>query len=161
MSYDYDGESYLGWTDDDSMGYKDRTGKAAPKPPAQVLTPAADRIQCDLCGLYLKKSAMRTHLSRKHGKGRVVECDLCDYKTHYTNHMSRHKAQKHGIRDGSFVKMCLVCGYDHVDIRRLKTHIKKHHGDDALDEFEHYDWSNHNPDTHQFAEPNPQRKTAI
>lgn len=114
------------------------------------------KIKCNLCGTMVKKSNMKIHKARKHGQGKLYECEHCDYTTFYGSHLPIHLKRKHDI-DSEIVKLCLVCGYECFSNSQMQSHISKSHGDEELERWNNYDWSKHDPDSHVFAESKPKK----
>lgn len=109
----------------------------------------APSIVCDLCGLSMKPLSLKKHKQVKHGLGKLYQCESCDFQTRNRNGFVVHLKRIHNIGyDRS--KVCLICGYTHLDTAGIKSHVLKMHGQAELERWINYDWSKHNPDTHVF-----------
>lgn len=66
--------------------------------------------------------------------------------------------RKHDVGSDDMLKFCLVCGFDCLTKAQVQSHVLKIHGQEELDRWNNYDWSQHDPDTHVFTMPKPERK---
>lgn len=114
-------------------------------------------VICDMCGLNIRKTWIKQHKNRKHGMGKVHQCELCGLKTSYKNTLTTHMKEKHGIGDDAMLKFCLLCGYESVTTHVVKLHILRRHGEAEWERWKAYDWANHDPTTHVFVMPKPEK----
>jgi len=108
-------------------------------------------VNCNICGLLLKKSSVAVHLSRIHSKRPMAfNCDKCEYETNVESYLTHHKRShvqklqecpvckqqvkflnKH-ISRGICVNQkesvpCEECGKTFFDKAGLKRHVKQVH----------------------------------
>ena len=87
------------------------------------------QINCDLCPFksqkgYTLKIYLKKHLAEEHGLGKVLYCNLCNYKTSANNYMTKHMNNTSHLKEKLF--LCDKCEYSGWTKESLKRHMEMH-----------------------------------
>ena len=87
------------------------------------------QISCDLCPFksqkgYTLKIYLKKHLAEEHGLGKVLYCNLCNYKTSANNYMTKHMNNTSHLKEKLF--LCDKCEYSGWTKESLKRHMEIH-----------------------------------
>ena len=79
----------------------------------------SQKVKCDQCGDYVRKSYLDNHQKAKHEKGEKVQCTICDYQSVYKSFIKVHIKEVH---EKKIKHHCDECGKSFV----RKTSYNKH-----------------------------------
>lgn len=80
---------------------------------------------CPICGKFIMKNALVTHLRKVHDPSRLMSCDFCSYtskdRTKFRDHMNANH------NPSAVVKKCELCDFTTASTCTMTHHIRKKH----------------------------------